>query len=106
MTRSYTFSRKDGNHNELSQTYAELGCSCIDMSAMGQGFPDAVVGAAGITDLVEFKSALGELEPGQKRFHRDWCGSTIWIVRTREEVIAHVQHMRKRARMFRPGLPQ
>jgi hypothetical protein len=95
---SYAFSRKDGNHNALAARYLELGCSCKDTSAIGGGFPDAIVGAAGITDFVEFKTAEGILEPAQVTFHRDWRGSKIWIVRTADEVLEHVMHMRRRAR--------
>jgi hypothetical protein len=98
MTRSYAFSRKDANHDELAAVYVELGCSCEDTSSVGVGFPDAIVGAAGVTDLVEFKTEKGKLEPAQETFHARWRGSRVWIVRTRSEVVLHVQNMRQRAR--------
>lgn len=98
MTRSYAFSRKDTNHQELAAVYWSLGCSCVDISAMGGGVPDAFVGCAGITDLVEFKTALGALEPAQVTFGSRWRGSVIWVVRSQADVIAHVTHMRKRAK--------
>lgn len=98
MTRSYAFSRKDANHDELTQAYRELGSSCEDTSSLGAGFPDAVVGTAGITDLVEFKTEQGTLEPAQGTFMQKWRGSLVWVIRTRADVLFHVQSMRKRAR--------
>jgi hypothetical protein len=96
--RSYAFSRKDGNHTTLADVYLELGCSVSDTSALGAGFPDAVVGCAGITDVVEFKMPEGSLEPSQKTFIDKWRGSKVWVIQDRDSVIAHVGHMRKRAR--------
>jgi hypothetical protein len=96
MTRSYAFSRKDANHDELAGVYVSMGCSCEDTSSLGVGFPDAIVGCAGVTDLVEFKSESGGLEPAQVTFHARWRGSKIWIVRSQAEVIAHVTDMRAR----------
>jgi len=98
MTRSYAFSRKDANHEALAAVYVSLGCSCIDTSAEGAGVPDAVIGCAGITDWVEFKSEDGKLEPAQETFHSCWRGSAIWIIRSQADVIAHTVDMRKRAR--------
>lgn len=98
MTRSHAFSRKDGNHNALCDVYVELGCSVADTSALGAGFPDAVIGAAGITDLVEFKTATGQLELSQETFIAKWRGSRVWVIADRDSVITHVADMRKRAR--------
>lgn len=96
--RSYAFSRKDGNHEALAAVYHSLGCSCVDTSAQGGGFPDAMVGCAGITDPVEFKTEEGKLEPAQIAFDERWRGSAIWIIRSQADVVAHVNHMRMRAR--------
>lgn len=102
--KSHAFSRKDANHAELAGYYVQMGCSCEDTSHIGYGFPDAIVGCAGITDLVEFKSADGELEPSQIAFEGRWRGSPIWLIRKQTDVITHVQSMRSRAR-FRPCNP-
>ena len=101
MTRSYAFSRKDANHDALAAVYRELGCSCEDTSALGGGFPDAVVGAAGVTDLVEFKVEGGRVEPAQETFMARWRGSPVWVIRKRDDVIQHVQSLRTRARFKR-----
>ncbi len=97
--RSYAFSRKDANHESLAGVYLSLGCSCVDTAALGGGIPDAMIGCAGISDWVEFKSEDGKLAPAQETFHRDWRGSPIWIVRSQADVVAHTVDMRRRARM-------
>lgn len=101
MTRSYAFSRKDANHDTLAAVYLQYGCSCVDSSAMGGGFPDALVGCAGVTDLVEFKSEGGTVTPAQVTFDATWRGSPVWLIRSANDVDLHVQSMRKRARFTR-----
>lgn len=101
MTRSYAFSRKDANHDALTGIYQQMGCSVVDISSQGGGIPDAVVGAAGVTDFVEFKTPDGEVEPAQETFYKTWRGSPVWIIRTQNDVELHVSSMRKRARFTR-----
>lgn len=86
----------DSNHAALSLVYEELYCSVVPTTGIGHGFPDAVVGIMGRTELVEFKTEDGELRPAQVTFHRDWRGSKVRTIRTRADVIAHVQEMAKR----------
>jgi hypothetical protein len=85
---------RDANHAELAKVYEEMFCSIVDTSGVGFGFPDAVAGVMGRTELVEFKTQGGELNAAQKRFTRDWRGSLVRVVRNREDVIKHVQDMR------------
>jgi hypothetical protein len=88
--------RPDANHAEVVGWYEELYCSVVDTHGQGFGFPDLVVGVAGITELVEVKTEAGQLEPSQIRFQRDWRGSKVRVVRTRADVILHVQTIRER----------
>lgn len=88
--------RADQNHVELATLYEELGCSVVNTYHVGGGFPDVVVGLVTITELVEIKMPGGEKTPAQRTFHRDWRGSKVRIVRTREDVIEHVQEIRRR----------
>jgi hypothetical protein len=87
----------DENHADVVGWYEELFCSVVDTHALGFGFPDLVVGIAGRTELVEVKTEDGQLEASQVRFIRDWRGSKVTVVRTREDVINHVQRVRGRA---------
>lgn len=90
--------RRDVNHADVVKWYRDLGCYVADTADLALGMPDLFVGAAGVTDPVEVKSAVGDLEPLQKTFISAWRGSKVWIVRTQEDVIDHVTDMRRRAR--------
>lgn len=96
MRNAARLGERDANHSELSAVYEQCYCSVKDTSMVGGGFPDAVIGCAGRTELVEFKTADGTLTPPQQTFTRDWRGSSVRIVRTREDVIEHVQCIRER----------
>jgi hypothetical protein len=88
--------RPDANHNQIADAYRSLYCSVFDSHACGLGFPDLVVGIGGVTVLVEIKSEDGELRASQNLFIRSWRGSKVEVVRTTEDVIAHVQRVRSR----------
>jgi hypothetical protein len=89
----------DDNHADLEQCFRDLGCTVADTSAAGYGFPDLTVGLIGQTHLVEVKDADGRLSSAQERFIRDWRGGRIVVVQTVEECIAHVQTIRRSARV-------
>lgn len=88
--------RWDANHSSLAKVYEECFCNCVATASIGFGFPDAVIGCAGRTELVEFKTEDGTLTPAQKTFEKQWRGSHVRIIRTREDVIKHVQDIRER----------
>lgn len=88
--------RADANHVELAAVYEELFCSVVNTYHVGGGFPDAVIGCGGLSALVEFKMPDGRKTPAQETFHKTWRGSKVEIIRTREDVIAHVQRIRSR----------
>lgn len=92
------YGRRDANHQQVIGWYRELGCSVADCADLGLGLPDLFVGAAGVTDPVEVKTADGRLTPMQQTFVQAWRGSVTRIVRDQDEVIAHVADMRRRAR--------
>lgn len=87
----------DANHPEIVAQYEELYCSVIDLHGIGFGCPDILVGIAqSVNELVEIKTEFGTVEKSQVRFQRDWRGSKVTIVRTRADVIHHVQRVRER----------
>lgn len=86
--------RRDANHQEVKDTFTALGCSVADTADVGGGFPDLVVGIAGVTTLVEVKTLTGDHTPEQERFYAEWRGSH-YTVRSREQVIDLVQSVRK-----------
>lgn len=87
---------RDANHGELAQVYRSLGCSIVDTHELGFGFPDAVIGCVGVTELVEFKTADGVPTAAQVTFNRDWRGSRVRVVRCQADVVDHVQSIRQR----------
>ena len=88
--------RKDNNHNEIVERLIELGCSVRDTSAVGRGFPDAVVGMMGRDFLMEIKNpktSYGKagLNGAQQKFADEWRGSkpvVIWSILQAEAWVA------------------
>lgn len=90
--------RRDANHATVVGWYTQAGCSVLDLSQVGYGCPDLLVGCAGVSDLCEVKIEGEELRLDQQTFRDKWRGSRAVKVSTMDEVIAHVAHMRARAR--------
>lgn len=95
MRNRAALGRCDANHATVKRWYESLYCSVVDTHSLGLGFPDLVVGVAGQTELVEVKTESGELLPSQTTFISTWRGKTPVIVRTQEDVTAHVQRVRE-----------
>ena len=91
----------DANQPEIIAAFRALGCSVHDCSGVGQGFPDLVVGCAGVNMLVECKTDEGTLTPDQVRFIDEWRG-LVYIIRSAQEardlVIQTRQEIAKRGR--------
>ena len=89
--------RRDANHQEIKDAFTALGCSVADTADVGNGFPDLVVGIAGVTMLVEVKTKYGIHTPEQERFFSEWRGSH-YTVRSRDQAIDLVQSIRRAQR--------
>ena len=87
--------RRDGNHSDVAKWYRELGCTVFDLADVGLGCPDLLIGIAGVTCIVEVKMPDGTLTPAQQTFLAGWRGGEVAIVRTQDDVIAHVQNVRR-----------
>lgn len=80
--------RTDRNHAEIRDRLRQIpGVSVYDTSGVGHGFPDLVVGARGITRLLEIKDgakapSARALTPDQRRFIAAWHGSQVHVVET------------------------
>jgi Holliday junction resolvase len=77
--------RTDRNHAEILRAFRDFGCSVVDTSALGEGFPDAVIGINGETGLVEIKdgskhASKRKLTPSQVKFIRSWKGGPYVII--------------------------
>jgi hypothetical protein len=89
--------KRDGNHGPIARRLEELGASVFDLSAVGRGLSDLLVGFCGATFLVEIKMPNGTLTPSQVEFARTWRGAKpvevrsvdeaqAWYLRTREDL--------------------
>ena len=76
--------RVDRKQSQVVTLLRQLGCSVAVTSDLGQGFPDILVGAAGVSVPVEIKD--GTLAPSRRKlteleqkWHDEWQGS-VWVV--------------------------
>lgn len=90
--------RTDANQSDIIEAYEELYCLVHDTHALGGGFPDLVVRITTkrghVMNGVEVKTADGLLRRSQETFIRTWGTGIIEVVRTREDVFAHVERVR------------
>lgn len=89
--------KRDSNHAEIARTFEQLGCSVFDTSAMGDGFPDLVVGLVGLSLLIEIKTPDGKLTPAQESLIERWR-APIYVVGNVEDVAGLVQRIRRERR--------
>jgi Holliday junction resolvase len=86
---------------ELFADLERFGFSVCDTSALGDDFPDAVIGRQGITTLLEVKTPRGlvgtyRISEGQKLFAREWRGSPIITGHKAERVATEFIQLAKR----------
>jgi hypothetical protein len=79
--------RKDDNHNDIADLFTSAGCTVVDTSQLGKGFPDMVIGLCGINVLVEVKD--GDKSPSKQKltedefkFFHNWRG---WVAVVRDD---------------------
>ncbi len=94
MERKYK--RTDANQTEVVEGLRKIGCSVAVTSAVGDGFPDIVVGRTDINGekknwLVEIKDgnkppSKRRISPDQIEFHGQWRGQ-IAVVNSLDEAI-------------------
>lgn len=80
-------SRQDANHSAIVKDLRLLGYQVHEMKSVGGGFPDILVARHGKMCLMEIKTDDGELNEKQKKWHDEWQGPPISIVRTTEQAI-------------------
>lgn len=78
--------RVDNNHRQIVTALRDAGRSVLDLSGVGKGCPDILVGFHGVNVLLEIKSAKGDLTEPQEKFFASWRGQRA-VVRTIAEAI-------------------
>lgn len=77
--------RKDDNHNEIVNALKQAGAYVLDMSHVGSGFPDLIIGFRSETILMEIKNpktAYGRkgLNKNQLKWKESWTGGAYCVV--------------------------
>lgn len=76
----------DANQAEVIKEFRRLGCTVQDLSGVGKGVPDLLVGYDRMNALVEVKDGpKAKLTPDQTVWHSKWNGQ-VCIVRNLEDV--------------------
>lgn len=91
------FKRTDENQRGIVTALRGIGASVTDLSAVGDGCPDLLVGWFGQTYLLEVKRPLGprggtagkdkRLRPSQEVWHGGWRGGPVLVVRSPDEAL-------------------
>jgi hypothetical protein len=94
----------DRNHGEVVNALRKVGCSVQDLSAVGKGCPDLLVGVTcrahdGVNLLLEVKDgakppSARKLTPDQEQWHGHWRGP-VAIVTTVDEALDIVREIRE-----------
>ena len=86
--------RTDANQSAIVAVLREVGATVVDLSAVGKGCPDLLVGHRGVTYLLEVKARKGRTTPDQDVFYAWWRGGPVHIVRTADEALAAIGAIR------------
>ena len=77
--------RKDANHHEIVDALTKAGAYVLDMSHVGGGFPDLIIGFQQKTILMEIKNpktSYGRkgLNKNQLKWKEQWIGGSYCVV--------------------------
>lgn len=86
----FRYGKPDDNQAAIVETYRKCGWSVAITSAVGNGFPDLVVGYMLITYIVEVKVKKKKLRKSQTDFAACWKGSPVIEIRSVEDAINHI----------------
>lgn len=83
----------DTNQAEIVAALRGVGASVLLLHRVGEGCPDTLVGFRGLSHLVEIKDgnkipSKRKLLPTQVKWHRDWRGSPVHVVKNVTEALA------------------
>jgi hypothetical protein len=67
----------DENQKTIVHTFIALGASVLNLSTVGRGCPDLLIGYRGKSVLVEVKSPKGTFTEPQIKFMQEWKGGAV-----------------------------
>jgi len=84
--------RVDVNQREIVHALRTFGATVTDLSMVGQGCPDLLVGFRLKTFLIEIKrDSKAKLTPAQVKWHDDWRGGSVSRIDSIDDAIALLQ---------------
>lgn len=101
------YARQDGNHKAIRAEFERAGCSVVDLSSLGHGVPDMLIGYGGLCIPVEIKDGAKppskrKLTEDEERFRMNWTGG-YRIVSDLDGVLETVETLRNWHRAIRAG---
>lgn len=87
MRRLGRTGHKDSNHREIVAALEAVGATVLDLSGVGYGCPDALVGYQGQDYPMEFKRPGGKLTEREEKFTDRWRGRPVSIVESVEDAL-------------------
>ena len=80
----------DGNQARMFKVWRDLGANVEDTSALGGGFPDALVTYRSKMYLAEIKDGNNKLEAVQEMFARrqEAHGGRVYVIRDERDAVA------------------
>jgi len=81
--------RVDCNQKDIVHALKTFGATVVDLSGVGKGCPDLLIGFKGTTYLIEIKKdSKAKFTPQQLQFNELWSGGVIARIQTIDEAIA------------------
>jgi Holliday junction resolvase len=74
--------KPDSNQRDIVDALERVGAKVYDASQAGSGFPDLLVGYRSCLHLLEIKTGKSKLNKQQRKFHEEWQGFNIHVVRS------------------------
>ena len=74
---TYYKKRVDENQKTIVHTFIALGASVLNLSTVGRGCPDLLIGYRGKSVLVEVKALKGTFTDPQIKFMQEWRGGAV-----------------------------
>jgi hypothetical protein len=89
--------KTDANQSSIVSALRQVGASVVDLSAVGRGVPDLLVGFRGRTYLLEVKNKLGRnrLTADQDVFLAWWHGVPPIIVYNESDALTAIDAVRE-----------
>ena len=79
-------SKRDCYHRELVGQLRNMGASVQDLSRVGYGCPDLLIGFHCSNLLMELKRPDGKLNPKQIRWQEIWKGQTVAVYSLKQAI--------------------